>query len=69
MSTPNGHGVGGSGPTPFVDSSQYAGNRAATVKMSGVPSLGAEAAFDFLGVRTLRTNRAPLGLTSQRLSL
>ena len=34
------------------DPSQHLGSRAAAIKLSGVPSLGAEAAFDFLGVRS-----------------
>lgn len=50
VSSPRVGGPSNLGPALSGDYSQYAGNRAATVKMSGVPSLGADAAFDFLGV-------------------
>ena len=55
VSSPGVGGMSNIGPALSGDHSQYAGNRAATVKMSGVPSLGADAAFDFLGVRLWST--------------
>ena len=49
MGSPHAHSSGGS--MSNKDASQQMGIRAAAIKLSGVPSLGAEAAFDFLGVR------------------
>jgi len=45
------HALSSNGSGSNREASQHLSNRAATIKMSGVPSLRAEAAFDFLGVR------------------
>ena len=48
------HALSSNGSGSNREASQHLSNRAATIKMSGVPSLRAEAAFDFLGVRPTR---------------
>jgi hypothetical protein len=52
LSVGSSHGLSSSGSTSMRDANQHVANRAATIKLSGVPSLNAEAAFDFLGVRS-----------------